>query len=81
MTGLAPELETLLRRHHADVVAALPEDTIWFDAHTHIGSNDPDGFKATAAEILGSLRRRGPAAAAWCSPCTSPTATRPPTTT
>ncbi len=59
MTGLAPELEALLRRHHADVVAALPQDTVWFDAHTHIGSNDPDGFKATAEEILGSFDDAG----------------------
>jgi predicted TIM-barrel fold metal-dependent hydrolase len=27
----------------------------WFDAHTHIGQNDPDGRKATAEEILGGL--------------------------
>lgn len=59
MTGLAPELEALLRAHHAAAVAALPADTLWFDAHTHIGSNDPDGFKATAAEILASLDDAG----------------------
>jgi predicted TIM-barrel fold metal-dependent hydrolase len=27
----------------------------WFDAHTHIGQNDPDGRKATAEEIIGGL--------------------------
>jgi uncharacterized protein len=27
----------------------------WFDAHTHIGHNDPDGRKATPEEILGGL--------------------------
>lgn len=26
-----------------------------FDAHTHIGSNDPDGFKATPAQLTGAL--------------------------
>jgi uncharacterized protein len=29
----------------------------WFDAHTHIGENDPDGRSATPAEILGGLDR------------------------
>jgi predicted TIM-barrel fold metal-dependent hydrolase len=30
-------------------------EAAWFDAHTHIGHNDPDGRSATAEEILGSL--------------------------
>ncbi len=30
-------------------------DVEWFDAHTHIGQNDPDGRKATADEIIGGL--------------------------
>jgi uncharacterized protein len=30
-------------------------DVSWFDAHTHIGQNDPDGRKATPDEILGGL--------------------------
>jgi uncharacterized protein len=30
-------------------------DVDWFDAHTHIGQNDPDGRKATPEEILGGL--------------------------
>ena len=33
----------------------LGGDPAWFDAHTHIGQNDPDGRKATAAEIIGGL--------------------------
>jgi uncharacterized protein len=41
-----------LYRRHADL---LPAGTIWFDAHTHIGCNDPDGFKATAEEIVAGL--------------------------
>ena len=32
-------------------------DAEWFDAHTHIGQNDPDGRKATAG---GDPRRAGP---------------------
>src|SRR4051794_34405601 len=31
----------------------------WFDAHTHMGQNDPDGRKATPAEILGGLDAAG----------------------
>lgn len=34
-------------------------DVAWFDAHTHIGSNDPDGRKATADEIIGGLDAAG----------------------
>ena len=36
----------------------LGEDD-WFDAHTHIGQNDPDGRKATPEEILGGLDAAG----------------------
>jgi uncharacterized protein len=28
-----------------------------FDAHTHLGQNDPDGFKQTEEELLATLRR------------------------
>jgi uncharacterized protein len=35
----------------------VPDD--WFDAHTHIGQNDPDGRKATPEEILGGLDAAG----------------------
>lgn len=34
-----------------------------FDAHTHLGRNDPDGFKQEADELLTSLRRAGDARA------------------
>ncbi len=30
-------------------------DVAWFDAHTHIGHNDPDGRRATPEEIIGGL--------------------------
>jgi predicted TIM-barrel fold metal-dependent hydrolase len=30
-----------------------------YDAHTHIGSNDPDGYKQTAAELIGALDQVG----------------------
>jgi uncharacterized protein len=35
----------------------------WFDAHTHIGHNDPDGRSATADEILAGLDQAGHARA------------------
>jgi uncharacterized protein len=31
----------------------------WFDAHTHIGQNDPDGRKATPEEIIAGLDQAG----------------------
>jgi len=34
-------------------------DGLWFDAHTHIGFNDPDGRRATASEIIGGLDAAG----------------------
>jgi hypothetical protein len=34
-------------------------DADWFDAHTHIGQNDPDGRRATAEEILAGLDQAG----------------------
>jgi predicted TIM-barrel fold metal-dependent hydrolase len=34
-------------------------ETDWFDAHTHMGQNDPDGRRATAEEILGGLDAAG----------------------
>jgi hypothetical protein len=39
--------------------AALPADVAWFDAHTHIGHNDPDGFEADPEEILAALGTAG----------------------
>ena len=35
-----------------------------FDAHTHIGANDPDGFKCTAEELLEGLEGAGGARSA-----------------
>jgi predicted TIM-barrel fold metal-dependent hydrolase len=34
-------------------------DAEWFDAHTHIGQNDPDGRTATPEEILAGLDQAG----------------------
>jgi hypothetical protein len=49
----------IYRRH----AASLPADTTWFDAHTHTGFNDPDGFKATAQDIVAGLDVAGHARA------------------
>jgi uncharacterized protein len=38
----------------ANLVAQLP-DVEYFDAHTHIGENDPDGQRSTPEQLLSSL--------------------------
>jgi predicted TIM-barrel fold metal-dependent hydrolase len=53
------EFEATVAEVYRRQVAALPEGTEWFDAHTHTGSNDPDGFRATAEEILAGLDMAG----------------------
>ncbi len=49
-----------------DALAAVYRDgrdwlgaTDWFDAHTHIGANDPDGVSGTTDEILAGLDAAG----------------------
>src|SRR4051812_31053177 len=49
-----PRLDALYRDGR-DVLG----DAEWFDAHTHIGQNDPDGRTATPEEILGGLDQAG----------------------
>src|SRR5215212_2233080 len=50
-----PRLAALYR----DGRELLGDDVEWFDAHTHIGQNDPDGRKATPEEIIGGLDAAG----------------------
>lgn len=38
---------------------ALPAGTEWFDAHTHTGFNDPDGFTASVEQVLAGLDLAG----------------------
>jgi predicted TIM-barrel fold metal-dependent hydrolase len=52
------DFDPRLRTVYMDGREALG-DAQWFDAHTHIGDNDPDGRKATAEEILGGLDQAG----------------------
>lgn len=59
---LRPAADDLVALYRAGA-AAVGEDLPWFDAHTHIGQNDPDGQKATAEEILAGLDAVGHARA------------------
>jgi predicted TIM-barrel fold metal-dependent hydrolase len=52
-----------IRPYYEAAREALPPGAEWFDAHTHTGQNDPDGFTATADEILGGLDLAGHARA------------------
>jgi uncharacterized protein len=48
--------DDVLARWSAQTLALLPPIAL-FDAHTHIGSNDPDGFTCSAEELLQTLTR------------------------
>src|SRR4051812_26697444 len=52
-SGLLPWYEQLRQ--------AVPVDDV-FDVHTHLGSNDPDGYECAREELTGSLERVGAAA-------------------
>ena len=58
------DVEALLKPYYDRLVAdhgPLP----LFDAHTHIGANDPDGFRQTPEQLLESLDRVGARAAVF----------------
>jgi predicted TIM-barrel fold metal-dependent hydrolase len=44
---------------HREALARAGGPLDFFDAHTHLGQNDPDGVRATAQEILAGLDRGG----------------------
>jgi uncharacterized protein len=48
-----------------EALAAHIGDHALFDAHTHIGRNDPDGFKQTPEQLLGILERADARAAVF----------------
>jgi predicted TIM-barrel fold metal-dependent hydrolase len=50
--------DDLLRPWSETLLAGLPELRL-FDAHTHTGANDPDGFRCTAAELTAALAEVG----------------------
>ena len=52
-----------IRPLYGDAAGDLPPGTEWFDVHTHMGANDPDGFRCTAEEVMAALDRAGHAQA------------------
>src|SRR5205823_1300265 len=44
---------------HAAALARAGVELDFFDAHTHLGQDDPDGVRATPEEILAGLDRGG----------------------
>lgn len=48
-----------VRPYYDRALTALPSGARWWDAHTHIGHNDPDGLEADPPDILASLDRGG----------------------
>jgi predicted TIM-barrel fold metal-dependent hydrolase len=57
------EHEDVIVDLHAEALAWLGGDVRWFDAHTHIGHDDPDGYEADPHELLEALDRAGQDAA------------------
>lgn len=49
----------VLRGLYDDERARLPAQTAWFDAHTHVGRNDPDGMTGTVEELFEDLDGAG----------------------
>ena len=47
-----------LRPWFGHAISLVPDVAI-FDAHMHVGENDPDGFKATTPQILHALEQAG----------------------
>jgi uncharacterized protein len=60
--GLVHE-EQIVGDLHAEAMAWVGDGVRWFDAHTHIGHHDPDGYEADPHELLDALDRAGQHAA------------------
>jgi predicted TIM-barrel fold metal-dependent hydrolase len=54
ITGV--DIESVLKPWHDLVLEQVPGLEL-FDAHTHIGQNDPDGFKQEPQQLIASLER------------------------
>ena len=52
------DIDAILRPWYESIEAAHGPFSL-FDAHTHIGANDPDGFKQTPAELIEVMSRAG----------------------
>jgi predicted TIM-barrel fold metal-dependent hydrolase len=59
MVRITPVDITPLLKPWTDLVLDLLPGLQLFDAHTHIGRNDPDGFKQEPQELIASLRSAG----------------------
>lgn len=57
--SLREQFEAVMMDMYRDHLARVPLEIDWFDAHTHTGFNDPDGFKASAEQILAGLDLAG----------------------
>lgn len=58
-----PTAADIFQRWYEGAHELLPEDVEVWDAHTHTGQNDPDGFTNTAEVLLDSLDAAGHAGA------------------
>ncbi|MCW3002423.1 MAG: amidohydrolase family protein [Conexibacter sp.] len=43
----------------AEALAWLGDGVLWFDAHTHVGHHDPDGYEADPEELIAALDLAG----------------------
>src|SRR3954452_19176597 len=58
------DVEAILRPYYDRLVADTGGLSL-FDAHTHVGANDPDGFRQTPEQLLEALGRAGARAAVF----------------
>src|SRR5688572_27799412 len=52
------DIDAILRPWYESIAAQHGPFSL-FDAHTHIGANDPDGFKQSPAELIDVLSKAG----------------------
>ena len=57
------DVDAILRPYYDRIVEAAGELEL-FDAHTHVGANDPDGYRQAPAQLVGVEEVRGPGAEA-----------------
>lgn len=53
---MSEAIDELLTPHHEALMEAAARPRL-FDAHTHIGANDPDGVRQTEAQLIAALPR------------------------
>ena len=58
------DVDQIIRPWYDRLVADTGELSL-YDAHTHIGRNDPDGFKQEPEELIAALERAGARAATF----------------